>query len=62
MSCPFGETGCGKMGDRPPIPQELRAMAPRTRPIVHSRTFSDRTAQKYIDALLGALKRLRVVN
>src|SRR5665213_1167669 len=37
MSCPFGETGVGKMGEMPPNPpQELRRKAPATRPRIVS--------------------------
>src|SRR6202521_1860708 len=35
MSCPFGETGAGKMGEMPPSPpQELSASAAAPRPMV----------------------------
>src|SRR5579859_583656 len=52
MSWPFGETGVGKMGDRPPIPQALRTNTPPMRPTVHISALSvTRTAQKYIGAV-----------
>src|SRR5581483_637302 len=47
MSWPLPDTGVGKIGESPPMPQALNATAPRTRPIVQSSSLSTRTARKY---------------
>src|SRR6266566_7542359 len=49
MSCPFGETGLGKIGCRPPTSHELRATASATRPpnVISARNTRVVTAQVY---------------
>src|SRR5438105_15862028 len=49
MPCPFGETGSGKIGLRPPTPQELSATARQAKPnIVNSARARPDTSVKYI--------------
>src|SRR5579859_3479661 len=53
MSWPFGETGEGKIGDRPPTPQPLTEIAAARSPSNHIRLLViNRTAQKYIGGRL----------
>src|SRR5712691_6318274 len=49
MSDPFGETGSGKMGNRPPMPQPLNEIAAARSPSNHTRLLVvNRTVPKYI--------------
>src|SRR4029077_11571419 len=53
MSAPLGDTGSGKMGDRPPMPQPLSEIAATRSPSNHTRLLViNRTAQKYIGGRL----------
>src|SRR2546427_8539972 len=49
MSDPLGDTGSGKMGDRPPMPHPLNEIAATRSPSNHTRLLVvNRTAPKYI--------------
>src|SRR5690348_9978474 len=53
MSAPLGETGSGKMGDRPPMPQPLNEIAATRSPSNHTRLLVvNRTVPKYIGGRL----------
>src|SRR6266436_8288643 len=53
MLAPLGETGTGKMGDRPPTPQPLNEIAAARSPSNHTRLLVvNRTAPKYIGGRL----------
>src|SRR6266849_2781348 len=53
MLAPLGETGSGKMGDRPPMPQPLNEIAATRSPSNHTRLLVvNRTAPKYIGGRL----------
>src|SRR2546421_4352423 len=53
MSWPFGETGVGKIGDRPPMPQLLSEIAATRSPSDQTRLLViNRTAPKYIGGRL----------
>src|SRR5258708_20106905 len=50
---PLGETGSGKMGDRPPMPQPANEIAATRSPSNHTRLLVvNRTAPKYIGGRL----------
>src|SRR6266700_7895027 len=53
MFWPLGETGVGKIGDRPPMPQPLSEIAATRSPSNHTRLLViNRTAPKYIGGRL----------
>src|SRR5690348_17208823 len=53
MSDPFGDTGSGKMGESPPMPQPLSEIAATRSPNNHTRLLViSRTAPKYIGGRL----------
>src|SRR5882672_11246829 len=53
MLAPLGETGSGKMGDKPPMPQPLNEIAATRSPSNHTRLLVvNRTAPKYIGGRL----------
>src|SRR5438067_13169373 len=53
MSWPLGETGVGKIGDRPPMPQPLSEIAATRSPSNQTRLLViNRTAPKYIGGRL----------
>src|SRR5712664_540940 len=53
MFAPLGDTGSGKMGDRPPTPQPLNEIAATRSPSNHTRLLVvNRTAPKYIGGRL----------
>src|SRR5438105_9295166 len=53
MSDPLGDTGSGKMGDRPPMPHPLSEIAATRSPSNHTRLLViNRTAPKYIGGRL----------